>query len=266
MDVLFIRLALSFLIGGSWVTVITLATVKYGAKVGGLLAGFPSTVAFSLAFIAWTQSVQSAVDATTALPFALGSTASFSLVYARLVKRFRFSVSLFAALGYWVVCSTILTGLVLTFKLSFALSVVGFYAIALVAYLALADKREGTASSHGVRPTAFQWVWRFVLSGGVIVSAVFVSQEVGPSIGGVVSSFPAIIISTTYILSRVEGIGPSRSVAVPVLAAAVFSVVPYVALVRYTYPVFGIAEGTLIAYSVAIPLAFLAFYAVSARK
>ena len=101
MDLFLVRLLLSFLIGGTWVTIITESTVKYGPRIGGLLAGFPSTVAFSLAFIGWTQSAATAVEATTALPLALAFTAAFPLVYAFLAKGGRFRFALAGSLVFW---------------------------------------------------------------------------------------------------------------------------------------------------------------------
>ncbi len=263
LDLLLLRLLLSFVIGGLWVTLITLATVKYGAKLGGLLAGFPSTVAFSLVFIGLTQSTQDAVEATTALPLALGFTASFPLVYAFIAKRARFSASLLGALAFWAVSTLAFSAVILRTGLDFWISVAGFYAITGVAYVLLAERGEAGVASHGVRPTAFQWVWRFLLAGGIIICAVFLSQTVGPLVGGVFSSFPAIITSTIYIITRVEGVEASRSIAVPVTVSTVFTIVPYVVAVRYAFPVLGVLEGTLVGYALAIPLSVAAFYLVA---
>jgi uncharacterized membrane protein (GlpM family) len=263
LDLLILRLLASFIIGGTWVSLITLTTVRYGAKVGGLLAGFPSTVAFSLAFIGWTQSAQAAVEATTALPLALSFTATFPLIYAYLAKTVRFEFSLLGAFAFWGASSFILSEFVLRYGLDFWVSLGGFYVIAVAAYLLLAEKRPQAVPTHGVRPTAFQWAWRFVLAGGIIVCAVLLSETSGPLVGGVFSSFPAIITSTVYIISRVEGVEASRSVAMPVMVATVFTIVPYVVVVRYSLPSMGILYGTLTGYVVAIPLSLVAFYVVN---
>lgn len=241
---------------------ITLATIRYGAKLGGLLAGFPSTVAFSLAFIGWTQSTQAAVEATTALPLALSFTAAFPLVYAYLARTVRFGFSLLGALAFWGLSSFVLSEVVVNFGLDFWVSLAGFYAISGFAYLVLAEKKQRPVPSHGVRPTAFQWAWRFVLAGGIIVCAVVFSETSGPLVGGVFSSFPAIITSTIYIISRVEGVPASRGVAMPVMVATVFTIVPYVVVVRYSLPVLGVLTATAVGYAVAIPLSVAAFFIV----
>ena len=266
MDLLILRLVLSFIIGGTWVTTITLATVRYGARLGGLLAGVPSAVAFSLIFIGWSQSVQSAVEATTALPLAFGSTACFSLVYAFLVKRGGFGAGMVGALAFWALVSFASVEFVLAFDLGFWVSVVGFYAMTFVAYVLLAERRQPVVQVQGARPTLPQWVGRFVLSGGVIVAAVYLSQSFGPVIGGVFSSFPAIISSTLYVVSRVEGVEASRSMAVPVLVATMFAIIPYIVTVRYSFLPLGIVLGTVLGYCVAVPLAYFAHRLVGRRR
>jgi uncharacterized membrane protein (GlpM family) len=260
LDVLLIRLFLSFLLGGAWVTLITVATVRYGARLGGLLAGFPSTVAFSLIFIGWTESTQVAIEATTALPLALGFTATFPLVYSYITRWARLSVGLLGALVFWSVSSVAVTEAVVRGDVNFSMALVGFYAVCGVGYLLLARRKEPSVPSHGVKPTAFQWGWRFVLAGGIIVFAVFLSQTLGPLVGGVFASFPAIITSTIYITGTVEGVEATRGMALPVMLSTVFTIVPYIVTARYAFPLYGVFLGSAACYAVAIPLSVLAFY------
>jgi hypothetical protein len=266
LDPLLLRLVLSFIIGGVWVSMITLTTVKYGARLGGLLAAFPSTAAFSIAFIGWTQSTQSAVDATTALPLALGFTAAYPLVYSRLAAKISFWFSLAGSLAFWVFASLVISVVVVRVDLPFWASVLGFYIVAGTAYVLLAGHHEQSTPSFSVRPTAAQWASRFVMAGGIIVGAVLLSESVGPEVGGVFASFPAIITSTIYIVNRVEGMEASRAVAKPVVIATSFTVVPYLIAARLSYPLVGVPYGTLIAYGVAIPLAICAFFFLLRKK
>jgi hypothetical protein len=257
-----LRLLLSFIIGGTWVTIITEATLKYGPRAGGLLAGFPSTVAFSLAFIGWTQSTSAAVEATTALPLALSFTAAFPLIYALLSKKRSFRFALSGALAFWAASSFILSLVALTAGADFFVSLAGFYAISAVAYYLLARNQKTSTPSRTIRLSAFQWVWRFSLAGGIVVGAVLFSVTLGPLVGGVFASFPAIITSTIYVVSRVEGVEASRGIATPVMVASAFSIVPYTVVVRYSFPVLGVLLGTLTGYAVAIPLSLVAYYLI----
>ena len=260
MDLFLVRLLLSFLIGGTWVTIITESTVKYGPRIGGLLAGFPSTVAFSLAFIGWTQSAATAVEATTALPLALAFTAAFPLVYAFLAKGGRFRFALAGSLAFWGIASFVLSAVSITLGADYRVSLVGFYVISTVFYITLARKQKPRVTGRPVRLTPFEWVWRFVLAGGIVVCAVLFSSTLGPLVGGVFASFPAIITSTIYIVKRVEGVEASRGIAVPVMISTLFTIVPYTAVVRYSFPILGVLFGTIAAYAVAIPLSFVAYY------
>jgi hypothetical protein len=260
LDLFLVRLLLSFLIAGTWVTIITESTVKYGPRAGGLLAGFPSTVPFSLAFIGWTQSAATAVEATTALPLALAFTAAFPLVYALLAKGGRFWFALAGSLAFWGTASSVLSAVSITFGADYWVSLVGFYAISAVFYITLARKHRPRMTASAVRLTPFEWIWRFVLAGGIVVCAVLLSSTLGPLVGGVFASFPAIITSTIYIVKRVEGVEASRSIAVPVMVSSLFTIVPYTVVVRYSFPVLGVLFGTLVAYIVAIPLSFAAYY------
>lgn len=263
MDLLSLRLFLSFLTGGAWVSAITWATIRYGARVGGLLAGFPSTVALSLFFIGWSQSVQTAVDATTALPLALSFTAAFPVIYARLARTLRFTFSLVGALAFWAASAVALTAALQGVDLPFAASVAGFYIVAGVVYFILGRRQVARVPGRAVRPTTLQWLWRFVLAGGIVVSAVYLSETLGPLVGGVFSSFPAIITSTVYIVNRAEGVEASRAIGTPVMVATVFTIVPYVVVVRYAFPWAGVLYGTLLGYGIAVPLSVLAFLLVA---
>ena len=266
MDLFLLRLLLSFVIGGTWVTIITEGTLKYGSRIGGLLAGFPSTVAFSLAFIGLTQTANAAVEATTALPLALSLTATFPLVYSRLAKGHGFELALSAALAFWAVSSLALSVVALTVSLNFFVSLAGFYTICAVAYYFLARNRMRKTSVRGIRLSSFDWVWRFALAGGIVVGAVLFSAIFGPLVGGVFSSFPAIITSTIYIVNRVDGVEASRGIATPVMVATVFTIVPYTVFVRYAFPSFGIVLGTLTGYAVAVPFSLIAYYLVGRMR
>jgi hypothetical protein len=55
MNTFLLKLILTFLVGGTWITFATVLAEKYDTKPGGIIAGFPTTAAIALFFIAWTQ-------------------------------------------------------------------------------------------------------------------------------------------------------------------------------------------------------------------
>ena len=133
--------------------------MKYGPRAGGLLAGFPSTVPFSLAFIGWTQSAATAVEATTALPLALAFTAAFPLVYASLSKGGRFRFALAGSLVFWGTASFVLSAVSITLGADYWVSLVGFYSISAVFYITLARKQRPSVAGRTVRLTPFDLVF-----------------------------------------------------------------------------------------------------------
>src|SRR3989338_5035093 len=75
------RLIASFLIGGVWVTCTTIATERYGAKIGGLVGGMPSVILVSLFFIALTQSPEIAAESAGILPISISFMGLFMIIY-----------------------------------------------------------------------------------------------------------------------------------------------------------------------------------------
>lgn len=132
-DIFFLKLVLSFIIGGAWITLATVLAEKFGTKLGGVIAGLPSMTAVALFFIAWTHTPFIASEATTIIPVAMGVNALFVLVYSLLAK-YSFWLSLAAALGLWFALSL---GLVLLKFDNFPLSLAGFVALLAFSYFIL---------------------------------------------------------------------------------------------------------------------------------
>jgi hypothetical protein len=141
---------------------------------------------------------------------------------------------------------------------SFTESVAGFLVVWTLAYVFLARRIRLRSSVRGIKLSAFDWVWRFALAGGMVVGAILLSANLGPIAGGAFASFPAIVSSTIFIVSRVEGVEASRGLGTPIMFSTILTVIPYVAVVRFAFPVFGILGGTLAGYAVAAPLSLVA--------
>ena len=80
-EIFFLKLALSFIVGSVWISTATILAEKFGTKVGGILAGLPSTMVVALFFIGWTQTPQIAAEAATVVPIIMGIDAVFIVVY-----------------------------------------------------------------------------------------------------------------------------------------------------------------------------------------
>jgi uncharacterized membrane protein (GlpM family) len=255
-DSLLLHLVLAFAIGSLWVPLITVIAERAGSTVGGIVGGLPSTSAFSFIFIGINQSSQTTVQATTVFPLAFSFTCAFLLFYAFFAKKgFRvgFSISI---LIWFTLCS-----LIFVFNLkNFTLSLVGGVLVSAATYYIFAQRLNlKNLTGEKMHHTTLQLLGRGVLAGSFVLLAVIASQIGGSVLGGIFSAFPAVFTSTLYIVNKSRGTDFSRSVTKPLAVSSIFTVIPYSIAVRYLYPSLGIWIGTVISYTVIIPLDFLAY-------
>lgn len=257
MDTAFLlKLSLSFILGGVWVTLSTLAAERFGSKIGGLIGGLPSTAFFTLLFIGLTQSTGAVVEATTLLPLVQGLNGPLLIFFILLAPR-GLVISLGSALLLWAA----LTGLVVISGLqAFGVSVVGWLLLVAGSYwvaenvLAVESKGKLTLL---LSPS--QLLFRALFAGAVVAFAVWLGRAAGPIYGGVFGVFPATFISTLVITHRRGGAAFSRAVAKSLLVSGLFNVAFYAILVRYLYPLLGIALGTVIALALTACTSYLTY-------
>ena len=252
-DIFILKLVLSFLIGGIWVTAATHLADRYGTKIGGIITGLPSTALLSLFFIGWTQSPQVSVEATTIIPIIGAVNALFLLVYISFVRK-NFWIALGSAFLVWSGFSFILV--ILEFK-AFLLSIFIYIVVVFLSFLCI-EKGIGIKSERpsSVKNTLRILLFRGLFSGAVIVLAVVMGKIGGPLLGGMFAMFPAMFTGTLLITYFSQG--PQFSSAmmkVALLSAS--SVVLYAILVRYTYIPYGLFLGTLVSMLVSFTYAFV---------
>lgn len=247
MDKFFIiKVIISFFTGSIWITGSTVIAEKYGTKMGGLVAGLPSTLMFGLFFIAWTQNTKAAVDATDIVPLMGGINSIFLVVYMFL-SRFNFLIALSGALFIW----TILALLIVVLKISnFIISVVAYIVLFSISYY-IAEKKLHIRSEQArpVKPKFLSLIFRGVLCGLVIAITVILAKISGPLIGGMFTMFPAMFLGT--ILITYFSHGPSFSTAV--MKSSMISsvnVVVYGVTARLVFEALGLWIGTIFSLSV----------------
>jgi hypothetical protein len=249
----FLKLFLSFMIGGLWTVAATVVADRYGSKIGGLIAGLPSTVMFGLLFLAWTQSAAAGVQATTLAPIAAGFTCLFILGYCVLVKRGLW-IALPVALILWMLLAY---GLVSVCLQSFSLSLAGYiFLFALSFYVLERILRVPSVKGKPLVYTPAQIVMRGLLSGTVIAFVVYLGKIAGPVIGGMMSMFPAMFTGTILITYFAQGAAFSAAVMKSSMVSAVTTVI-YAATVRFTYMPLGIVPGTIVSVLVSFSFGYL---------
>src|SRR5205807_87984 len=105
MDSLFLfKLVITFLVGSLWLTEATILAERFGSKIGGVIAGMPSSIVIALFFIGWTQTPLAASQATVVVPLIMGIDGLFILAYAFIVRQ-SFPLALLPSLLVWVCLS-----------------------------------------------------------------------------------------------------------------------------------------------------------------
>jgi hypothetical protein len=263
MDSIFLyKLGLSFVVGGVWVTLSTMAVERFGSKIGGVIGGLPSTAAVALLFIGITQSPGTASESTTIMPLAQGLNGLFIIAYSSLVRHGIIA----GVLGSLVVWFGLASALVFSGMRSFSVSVAGW--LLLIVACTLTIERRMTIPSRGKVRVAYsrrQILARAVFGGGVVVFAVLMSKVGGPVYGGVFATFPAMFLSTLVVTCRSGGAEFSRAVAKSMMVSGLFNVAMYAVAVRYLYVWMGLVWGTAAAIFISLWTGYLTYKFVQKR-
>lgn len=263
MDSLFlIKLALSFVVGGAWIAGTTVLAEVKGTKIGGMITGLPSTIVVALFFIAWTQPMDVLVESTTVTPIVQGVNYLFILAYVWLIRRMSFWPAYIGSLAVWFVLSLSLVGLDFN---DFGLGLILYVTIwAFSIWMLEHPLKVRTVKAKKVHYTPLMLLSRGVYSGLIIAFAVLMTQFGGALLGGVFAMFPAVFTSTLLITHFLHGSGFSSAVLKTAIMGSI-TVVMYVVLVRYSYPMYGIYVGTLISVVISFASSAAIYYLIRTR-
>ena len=250
------KLVLSFIVGSAWVTLSTVIAERYGSRLGGVIAGFPSPVAVALLFIGVTQTPIASVQATTSMPLAMSLNGVFMIVYLLLARR-GLAIALASALAVWFLQASIVLALDIQ---RFWISVAGWVLIVPICYLVV-EKVMTIPSRRGVIVTysRAQIAFRALFGGTLISFAVLMGKLGGPVYGGIFAIFPMMFISTLVITYQAGGVDFSRAMGKAIMVSATVNVPLYTMAVRYTYAWAGLAYGTAIALVFASGVGYLTY-------
>jgi len=244
LDIFLIKLAISFVIGGIWISAVTIIAEKAGSKAGGIIGGLPSTMVVALLFIGWTQSTEIVVKATEIIPMIMGIDALFVVAFILFSRTGLFS-AVAGSLVLWAIMSL---GLVYA-RPSFAVSLAGGLALLAASYYIVEFKlRIKSAGSRIISYGPGQIAFRAGLSGAIIVFAVFMTKAGGPLIGGMFAAFPAVFLATAILTYKANGSSFSGAVMKMMMVSGVLSVIVFSVAVRYIVLALGLAYGMIIAY------------------
>lgn len=263
MDYIFwLKLLLSFLIGGCWVTLTTITAEKFGSKIGGLLGGMPSTIVVSLLFIGLTQNAEIASQATTIVPLAHGFNTFFILVFVLSIGK-GLKSAVFLSLLTWFSSAALL--LLLNVN-SYMVSLAGWLLFLILSYFLM--EKTLRIKSHGtvtIEYSTGQLLFRAVFSGVVIAFAVLMGKLGGPQFGGIFATFPAMFLTTLIITYRSGGAEFARATAKSLLISGLFNVILYTIFVRYLFLTVGLFPGTGIALLISAGTGYLTYLFIKTK-
>jgi len=245
MEALFVgRLLLSFIIAGAWVSMTSLLAEKLGSKIGGLVASLPSVIVVSLIFISIDRGASFAAETARAVPIGMLINTGFLFIFIASARLGPFK-AMGLSLAGWLLLTLLVMGLPPAGLLTGSILYYVFTALAfmIVEY----PLRVRSVPKQAIR---FRWqtfVLRALFAGSVVATAVALSRIAPPYLTGIIASFPAVMLSTMTILTKVRG-AAFASATGKVMLISMSSVIVYAAVTQALFVPLGVALGSLIAY------------------
>ena len=239
-----VKIILSFLVGGAWITVITLVAERLGTKIGGMLGSLPSTILVSFLFIAFTQGIDFVTEASRAIPIGIIIDNLFLFALILLLR------------GNLIIASAISLMLWFALALGFNYFQIIDWAITIPLYLAITliilyilewRMHLPSCPKNYKKYSTLQLLIRACFSGCVVVTAVIVAKIFGPFWAGIFSAFPAAYVSSMIILTLTQSPDFAQATG-KVLLITSSTIIVYALTVCYTYPLLGLLWGTVISY------------------
>jgi hypothetical protein len=248
-----LKLALSFLIGGLWITVASVTAERLGTKIGGVIGGLPSTAVVAFGFIGWTQGAAQVFEATTTFPLAFAGNAFYLVAFAALARSGLWP-AISGALAAWLGTQAILLTLSVN---SVWLSIAVWLAALALAYLLL-EHVLGVRSAERVRLhyTAGQMLGRAIFAGGMVALAVVMSRVGGPVWGSIFAAFPALYTSTLILIARSVGIHFARALTTALMVSSLVNVTVFVLALRWSVLALPLLIALAVAYLVSMVSAY----------
>jgi uncharacterized membrane protein (GlpM family) len=262
MDQLFIIQILSaFLIGGSFVALLSILAERAPSNIAGLILMFPSTLAIGLFFIGLSTSPAAVADVIPITPIALGIAQLFTVIYiwtSRKIPKKTLSITLstlIASLSFIIMASP----LAFFGFHSLTLSMLSYFILAFIAHYFLDIRNNTPDEPLHIKYTTKQKFTRAIIGGTNIAIVVILSKTLGPIWGGVFSMFPAVGISNLIILhfhhSSEFLLRTCRKTPI-----GSFILIIYAVTAMLTFPSYGIILGTLISYLTSIMYYFFVIW------
>ncbi|MFH1257410.1 MAG: DUF3147 family protein [Candidatus Micrarchaeota archaeon] len=198
MDQLFLlKLILAFISGAVVVTLTTVISERISTKYGGIFAAMPNTMVITTIFIAWTQNVQAAVEATTSAPIGIMGLFCFYITY--FYSSMKWPKSYLKPIAMALIAWFIVAIIGSTIRLDWSFSAIGVALFSIPAFYIL-YRQKPNPQMRKERATIKELMIRGIFSGTVVAVGVIIAKYLSIYFGGTMAAFPAVLTSAFAIL------------------------------------------------------------------
>lgn len=234
----------------------TILAENLGSKLGGVVAGIPSTTVIALFFIGWTQGTIHASESVSIIPIILSINALLVVIYSFFL-RYHFYIAYSLSILFWFVSSAIL--IFFNFN-NLYISIASFLVILPMSYLILEYLLRIPSVSGKKYKFSYQDILiRGLIGGSTIAISVLFSEFGGPLLGGAFASFPAVFFATMAITYKLQGEKFSLGVMKSLMLSGLINVLVYSLTVRFFYISTGLLWGTIISFAISLLSAYFIY-------
>lgn len=249
-----VKLILSFIVGGIYITGITWLTQKVGASIGAAVAGIPSTLLISLIFINITLGPQDVKEATSFIPVLIVVSMVYGYVFVMSLANIKSSNKLILSALVASIVWLFFGILSRTFFSSANFFITVITAAVLTVFFNYLFSKYKVVKPKPVNNAHKVWLVRFIVSGTVVFLSVLISKLAGPTWGGIFAGFPVSVATTTYFFYIDQGLeftkGYLKNLPFAIVSTIVYIIVLHNTLLKMnTVLSFSIAMLTALIYS-----------------
>lgn len=255
MDPVFAKAALSFIVGGCWITFAILIAEKLGNRIGGILLSLPSTILVSMFFIGWAKSPEFAAEAAGLAPFGMIATIIGIFVLVASLKRYG-NLAFLIAFVIWPIAAVIVN---MTGQTDMFMGIFEYLVVTLILFYILERKMNIISiSGKKITHTTLELLGKGIFAGGMVAITIIVADVSGPWWGGVLAAFPAATLASIYLLNKEQGSDFAMATGKAVLISST-NIIVYLIAVKITYQIYGLIIGTILSYFAALAYILLVY-------
>lgn len=231
-----LKVLLSFLVGGTAVSVVVWISEHLGSHIGGAIAGIPTTIFLSLAFICFTEGSKATQSSSVIVPVVILIGLSYGYVFTQVVSHLpdfenkQLGATFISAL-FWIIAAIVAH--ILFAHTNIFINVFVILVGATFAQLFLFKKLR-LAKPKKIKFPKGTYPVRFLVSGIVVAAAVIAARLFGSSWGGIISTAPVIASITLYLLYKYQGAafteGFVKRLPLSYLSAVIFIIILHATL------------------------------------